>query len=64
LLEGGAQTAKEIYLKAVAEKFAYEKKQIVKELKRHGIYAVLTTPENLSVNTINMYLELKARGTI
>lgn len=64
LLETKAQTVKEIYLKAVAEKFSYEKKVIVKELKRHGIYAVLTAPENLSVNTINMYLELKARGTI
>jgi uncharacterized protein (DUF58 family) len=64
LLDASAQTVKEIYLKAVAEKFAYEKKLIVKELKRHGIYAVLTPPEKLSVNTINMYLELKARGTI
>lgn len=64
LLDSPAETIKEIYLKAVAEKFSYEKKLIVKELKRHGIYAVLTAPEKLSVNTINMYLELKARGTI
>jgi uncharacterized protein (DUF58 family) len=64
LLEEPAESVKEIYLKAIAEKFSYEKKQIVKELKRHGIYAVLTPPEKLSINTINMYLELKARGTI
>jgi uncharacterized protein (DUF58 family) len=64
LLDTPAETVKEIYLKAVAEKFSYEKKLIVKELKRHGIYAVLTAPEKLSINTINMYLELKARGTI
>ena len=64
LLESPAESVKEIYMKAVAEKFAYEKKLIVKELKRHGIYAVLTPPEKLSINTINMYLELKARGTI
>lgn len=64
LLENPAESIREIYHKAVAEKFSYEKKLIVKELNRHGIYAVLTSPDKLSINTINMYLELKARGTI
>jgi uncharacterized protein (DUF58 family) len=64
LLDNPAETVKEIYHKAIAEKFSYEKKLIVKELKRHGIFSVLTPPEKLSINTINMYLELKARGTI
>jgi uncharacterized protein (DUF58 family) len=64
LLENPADSVREIYQKAIAEKFSYEKKLIVKELNRHGIYAVLTPPEKLSINTINMYLELKARGTI
>ena len=56
----GSQREKNIDKRIVS----FEKKLIVKELKRHGIYAVLTPPEKLSVNTINMYLELKARGTI
>jgi uncharacterized protein (DUF58 family) len=64
LLENPAESVREIYQKAIAEKFSYEKKLIVKELNRHGIYAVLTPPDKLSINTINMYLELKARGTI
>jgi uncharacterized protein (DUF58 family) len=51
-----------IYHKVIAEKFAYDKKLIVKELSRHGIQALLTAPENLTVSTINKYLELKARG--
>ncbi|MBS1617467.1 MAG: DUF58 domain-containing protein, partial [Bacteroidetes bacterium] len=50
--------------KAIAEKFAYEKRQIVKELKIHGIHSVLTPPDQLTVNTINKYLELKARDLI
>ena len=50
--------------KAIAEKFAYEKRLIVKELEKYGIHSILTAPENLSVNTINKYLELKARGLI
>jgi len=48
----------------VAEKFMHEKKMIVKELQNHGILSILTTPENLTVNTVNKYLELKARQAI
>ncbi len=54
----------EIYVKAIAEKLMYEKRLIVKELKRYGIQSILTEPENLTVNTINKYLELKAMGKI
>ncbi|NOT75019.1 MAG: DUF58 domain-containing protein [Cyclobacteriaceae bacterium] len=64
LLESPAGTVKDIYYKAVAEKFSYDKKLIVKELKRRGIQSILTTPEQLTVNTINKYLELKARNLI
>jgi len=54
----------EIYIKTIAEKLAYEKKQIVYELKKHGIYSILTEPELLTVNTINKYLEMKAKGLL
>jgi len=64
LLESPAPDLKTIYHKAIAEKFSYDKKLIVKELARNGIQALLTPPENLTVNTINKYLELKARGMI
>ena len=53
-----------IYIKTIAEKFAYEKKLIVKELQQYGILSLLTAPENLTVNTVNKYLELKARQAI
>jgi uncharacterized protein (DUF58 family) len=59
-----ADDLKEIYHKGIAEKFTYDKKLIVKELNRHGIQAMLTPPEHLTVNTINKYLELKSRGMI
>lgn len=64
LLSEPAADLKEIYYKAIAEKFSYDKKLIVKELTRHGIQALLTPPEQLTVNTINKYLELKSRGMI
>lgn len=64
LLERPANELREIYQKAIVEKFSYDKKLIVKELAKHGIQALLTAPENLTVNTINKYLELKSRGMI
>ncbi len=54
----------EIYIKTIAEKFLYEKKLIVKELKKHGVHSILTEPKNLTVDTINKYLEFKAMGMI
>lgn len=54
----------EIYVATVAEKLLSVKVNIAKELKQHGIQTILTRPEDLSVNTINKYLEIKARGTI
>lgn len=49
-----------IYIQTIAEKLVYEKKLIVKELSRHGIQSILTSPKNLTVSTINRYLEIKA----
>jgi uncharacterized protein (DUF58 family) len=64
LIEKKSTDLESIYYKAVAEKFSYEKRLIVKELRKNGIQALLTTPEKLTVNTINKYLELKARNLI
>jgi hypothetical protein len=50
-----------IYIKTIAEKFAYDKKLIVKELAKYNIQSILTTPENLTVSTVNKYLEIKAK---
>jgi len=64
LIISPSKNAQEIYDKIIAEKFAFEKRLIVRELKKHGIQSILTQPENLTMNTINKYLELKARGMI
>ncbi|HRO42437.1 MAG TPA: DUF58 domain-containing protein [Flavipsychrobacter sp.] len=53
-----------IYIKTIADRFDYEKKQIVKELRRHGILALLTTPNQLTVDVINKYMELKSRQMV
>lgn len=59
-----ADNLEDIYIKAIAEKFAYEKRLIVKELSKYGILSILTAPENLTINAINKYLELKARQAV
>lgn len=64
ILTGKAKGLRGVYHKAIAETLYLEKKQIVKELLRHGIQAMLTAPENLTVNTINKYLELKSRNLL
>ncbi|MBP6038921.1 MAG: DUF58 domain-containing protein [Flavobacterium sp.] len=64
LIQQKANTVQEIYDKVIAEKFAFEKRLIVNELRKYGIYSVLTKPENLTLDTINKYLEIKARGIL
>ncbi|WP_317174328.1 DUF58 domain-containing protein [Aegicerativicinus sediminis] len=64
LAEKSSNNTYEIFEKVIAEKFIFEKKMIVKELQKHGIQCLLTAPENLTINTINKYLEIKARGLI
>jgi len=64
LINAESSSISEVYTKAVAEKFYYEKKQIFKVLNQRGIHTILTPPKDLSVQAINKYLELKAKGSI
>jgi len=59
-----ARDVQGIYNHTIAFKFIEERKQMISELRRSGIQAMLTKPAELSINTINKYLELKARGMI
>lgn len=59
-----AKTQEEIYIKTIGEKFMYDKKQIVKELEKYGIHSLMSEPQNVTINALNKYLELKARGLI
>lgn len=61
LNEQKATAVEDIYIQVIAQKFAHEKKQIVRELAQYGIMSLLTTPEHLTVDVVNKYLELKSR---
>ena len=58
------EVIQDIYDKVVAEKFMFEKRLIAHELKKYGIHSLLTSPENLTLEAINKYLEIKARGIL
>ncbi len=64
IIQSSPKNMKEIYLKTITQKFNEEKKQMVIELRQFGIQTLLTSPENLSIDTINKYIELKSRGMI
>ena len=64
LREQEAEDIEGVYVKTIADKFAYEKRLIVKELNQVGIATILTAPEQLTVQTVNKYLEIKARLAI
>jgi uncharacterized protein (DUF58 family) len=64
LIHKNPESMQEIYDEVIAEKFEFEKKLIIQELRKYGIYSVYTLPENLNVDVINKYLEIKARGIL
>ena len=59
-----ANTIQEIFDKTIAEKFSYDKKLIAAEFKKYGILTILTSPNKLTIDTINKYLEIKAKGLL
>ncbi|MEO6288400.1 MAG: DUF58 domain-containing protein, partial [Ginsengibacter sp.] len=64
LASSHAANIEKVYIKTIAEKYAFEKRLIAKELSRYGILSVLSSPQKLTINTINKYLELKTRQAI
>jgi len=58
-IEKVCETKSDIYKKTFAEKAIAEKNLIARTLNIHGIQTILTKPEDLSINVINKYLEIK-----
>ena len=52
----------QVYQAVIAEKLEYEKRLIISKLRKHNILSLLTHPNHLTVDVINKYLEIKARG--
>jgi uncharacterized protein (DUF58 family) len=64
LAQQAGKNLEEIYIQTTARKHVTMKLGLVQLLRQHGIQTIYTRPADLSVNTVNKYLELKARGLI
>jgi len=54
----------DVYKQTLSATYHQEKFQFLKELNQYGINALVTSPEDLTANTINKYLALKAKRLI
>jgi uncharacterized protein (DUF58 family) len=63
-IESDPTDLKGIYNQTIAKSMMAEKQLMAQRLQTHGIQTVLTRPSELSVQTINKYLEIKSRGLI
>ncbi len=52
----------EVFLRHTANQLAFEKQLLINKVQAAGIMTIYTKPQDLIVNTVNKYLELKARG--
>jgi uncharacterized protein (DUF58 family) len=64
LINENPENMQGVYDQIIAEKLEFEKKLIIQELRKYGIYSLYTLPENLNIEVINKYLEIKARGIL
>ncbi len=62
--EDRGNSLEDIYIKTMADKYNYEKKMILKELRKNGILSIYSAPGDLSVNVVNKYLDLKTKRYI
>lgn len=53
-----------IYKRTAAGKMIADKQVLINSLRQHGIHVMLSRPDELTIDTLNKYLELKARGMI
>ena len=58
------KTTEQYYQHVITEKMVNEQLLIVSKLRQRGIISLLTTPERLSINVLNKYLELKEQQAI
>ena len=63
-LRGTPVTTEDYYQHVIVEKMLHEQRLIVSRLRQHGILGMLTTPQNLSADVVNRYLEMKEQQAI
>jgi uncharacterized protein (DUF58 family) len=62
--KGRQSYVSDIYSQTIGAKLLQNKRHIVGRLNKHGIQTILSTPDELSIHSVNKYLELKSKGLI
>lgn len=62
--EDRGNSTEDIYIKTMADKYNYEKKMMLKGLRKNGILSIYSAPSDLSINVVNKYLDLKTKRYI
>lgn len=63
-LQHQRRTTEDYYRHVITERMLHDQRNIVSLLRQRGIMALLTTPQDLSVDVVNKYLEIKTREMI
>lgn len=63
-IAGKPHTTEEYYQHVTVEKMLHDQHLIVSQLRQQGIQSLLTTPQNLSVDVVNRYMEMKEQQAI
>jgi uncharacterized protein (DUF58 family) len=58
------QNPRQAAIKTIAEELEMQKTEIIATLNRSGIQTIYTTPKNLTTDTINRYLKIKAQNSL
>jgi uncharacterized protein (DUF58 family) len=61
LIDSKIESIEDIYIQTIAEKAMHDKQLIAHELQLNGIQPVLTTPAQLTPETINTYIRIKSK---
>ncbi|MEM6642937.1 MAG: DUF58 domain-containing protein [Bacteroidota bacterium] len=64
VIDQPASSTLDIYNASIAKQIADEKANIQKILMQHGIMSLYTAPQNLNVDVINKYIEIKTKRLI
>lgn len=57
---GKPESTRDLYYRSIARTFIHEKEEIVENLRQYGIQSILTPPDELSLQIVQHYLELKS----
>lgn len=54
----------DLYLRNAAELLVWQKREVMHQMRKHGIYSVYAKPQDMGLAAVQQYVELKSRGSL